>query len=236
MSDTALSSPPEPKPYFHGHRARLKEKLLNQGVEALADYELLEVLLFLALPQRDTKPLAKELLAHFGNYAAVLRASPEELMAIKGVGQTVVTALKTVQGAALRLMEKDIVAQTIIRSFETVINYYRAQIGFELAEQFRLLFLDTKNAIIKDEAQQTGTINHAVIYPREVVKRALELGAAAVIMVHNHPSGDPTPSTADIDMTAQVQGALKAVGISLHDHLIITRREYASLKGLGYIS
>jgi DNA repair protein RadC len=236
MSDTVLSSPPEQKHHFHGHRARLKEKLLNQGVEALADYELLEVLLFLALPQRDTKPLAKTLLAHFGNYAAVLRASPEELMAIKGVGQTVVTALKTVQGAALRLLEKDIVAQPIIRSFETVINYYRAQIGFELAEQFRLLFLDTKNAIIKDEAQQTGTINHAVIYPREVVKRALELGAAAVIMVHNHPSGDPTPSTADIDMTAQVQNALKAVGISLHDHLIITRREYASLKGLGYIS
>jgi DNA repair protein RadC len=235
MIEMPVESPAKQKPHFHGHRARLKEKFLTQGVEALADYELLEILLFLALPQRDTKPLAKDLLAHFGNYAAVLRASSEELMSIKGVGQTVVTALKTVQGAALRLMEKDIVAQPIIRSFETVISYYRAQIGFELAEQFRLLFLDTKNAIIKDEAQQTGTINHAVIYPREVVKRALELGAAAVIMVHNHPSGDPTPSTADIDMTAQVQAALKTVGISLHDHLIITRREYASLKGLGYI-
>jgi DNA repair protein RadC len=225
----------ENRPHYHGHRQRLRQRFLTGGRQALADYELLELLLAIAIPRGDVKPLAKTLLEKFGRFADVLRASPAELAAVKGIGETTAAVLKTIEAAALHLMEQDLKTQPVLRNWQTVIDYCRAQMGHARIEQFRLLFLDSRNAVIRDEVQQTGTINQTAIYPREVVKRALEVGAAAVIMVHNHPSGDPTPSKSDIDMTRHVASALKVVGIALHDHIIISRADHASLKGMGFI-
>jgi DNA repair protein RadC len=224
-----------PKPHYHGHRQRLRQRFLTGGRAALADYELLELILGMAIPRGDVKPLAKTLLQRFGRFADVLRASHADLAAVKGIGDATAAALKTIEAAALHLMEQDLKAQPVLRNWQTVVDYCRAQMGHAKVEQFRLLFLDSRNAVMHDEVQQTGTINQTAIYPREVVKRALEVGAAAVIMVHNHPSGDPTPSKADIDMTRHVASALKVVGIALHDHIIISRAEHASLKGMGFI-
>jgi DNA repair protein RadC len=226
---------PVKTPHYHGHRQRLRQRFLAGGRQALAEYELLEMLLGMAIPRGDVKPLAKELLARFGRFADVVRATPDELMTVRGIGETTVAALKTVEAAAFSLMEHDLKAQPVLRNWQAVVDYCRAQMGHAKVEQFRLLFLDARNAVIRDEVQQTGTINQTAIYPREVVKRALEVGAAAVIMVHNHPSGDPTPSKPDIDMTRHVAAALKVVGIQLHDHIIISRSEHASLKGMGFI-
>lgn len=215
-----------------GHRQRLKERFTSGGSEALPDYELLEMVLFGAIPRRDTKDLAKRLLERFGSFAEVINAPPDRLKEIKGVGDTVVTHLKLVRAAALRLMRDSIMQRPVLASWASVLEYCRAAMGFEAREQFRILFLDKKNRLIADEVQQQGTVDHTPVYIREVVKRALELSASAIILVHNHPSGDPTPSRADIDMTRQIVDAAKPLGIGVHDHIIVGRQGHASLKAL----
>ena len=215
-----------------GHRQRLKERFASAGPESLPDYELLELVLFSAIPRRDTKPTAKRLLERFGSFAEVINAPPERLKEVKGVGDAAVTQLKLVRAGALRLMQGGIMQRPVLASWTAVLDYCRAAMGFEAREQFRILFLDKKNRLIADEVQQQGTVDHTPVYIREVVKRALELSASAIILVHNHPSGDPTPSRADIDMTRQIVDAAKPLGITVHDHVIVGRQGHASLKGL----
>jgi DNA repair protein RadC len=215
-----------------GHRQRLKERFTSGGPEALPDYELLELVLFGAIPRRDTKDLAKRLLARFGSFAEVINAPPERLKEIKGTGDAAVMQLKLVRAAALRVMRDSIMERPVLGSWASVLEYCRAAMGFEAREQFRILFLDKKNRLIADEVQQQGTVDHTPVYIREVVKRALELSASAIVLVHNHPSGDPTPSRADIDMTRQIVDAAKPLGITVHDHIIVGRQGHASLKGL----
>ncbi len=222
-------------PDYAGHRKRLRERFLAAGPQALADHELLELLLFQAQRRADVKPVAKALLRRFGSFAAVISAEPERLAEVKDLGEVGIVTLKSVQAAALRLMRDDIMDRPILGSWDKVLAYCRASMGYGSTEQFRILFLDRKNAMIADEVQQRGTVDHTPVYPREVVKRALELGASAIVMVHNHPSGDPTPSKADIEMTRQVRDAGKALGVTVHDHLVISRGGHASLKSMGLI-
>jgi len=223
------------KPDTAGHRGRLRAHFLKSGADALPDYELLELLLFQAVARRDTKPIAKRLLKHFGSFSEVISAEESALKEIDGIGEAVVVALKTVQAAALRLSREEVLNQPVLSSWNKLIAYYRASMGFEKNERFRILFLNRQNVLTADEIQQTGTVDHTPVYPREVVKRALELGATAVIMVHNHPSGDPTPSKADIDMTKEVQDADAKLGIMLHDHLIVTKAGHSSFKDMGLL-
>jgi len=222
------------KPHYLGYRQRLRERLLDGGTDPLPDYELLEFLLYSARPQGDTKPLAKELIKHFGGFAAVLSADRAAL-ADFGLKDATIAALLAVREAAARMLRGEIIAKPVISNWQALIDYCNTQFGFTAAEEFHLLFLDRKNALIRDERQQQGTVDHTPVYPREVVKRALELNATAIIMVHNHPSGDVTPSRADIEMTKQVREAAKAVGIALHDHLVIGRGKHASFRSLGLI-
>ncbi len=226
---------PAPETGHAGHRARLRERFLKGGADALPDYELLELLLFQAMPRRDTKPLAKRLLARFKSFAQVIAAEPRALKEVAGVGDGVVAALKTVEAAALRLARAEVMDRPVLSSWSKLVAYCRAAMARLPNEQFRVLFLDRRNALIADEAQQKGTVDHTPVYPREVVKRALELGATAIIMVHNHPSGDPTPSQADIQMTREVRDAASKLGIVLHDHLIMARAGHASFKELGLL-
>jgi DNA repair protein RadC len=225
---------PESEPHYHGHRERLRERLLEAGPAALPDYELLEFLLFAGIPRKDTKPLAKELIAHFGSFAAVLAANREAL-SDAGLKDAAIAALLSVREAASRFLRGEIADKPVISNWQALIDYCTAKIGFAASEESHLLFLDRKNALIRDERQQQGTVDHTPVYPREVVKRALELNATAIIMVHNHPSGDVTPSRADIEMTKQVREAAKAVGIALHDHLVIGRGKHASFRSLGLL-
>jgi DNA repair protein RadC len=218
-----------------GHRQRLKQRFVDGGPEALPDYELLELLLFSAIPRRDTKPMAKRLLQRFGSFAEVINAPPERLKEVQGVGDAAVTQLKLVRASALRLMQKGILQRPVLTSWNAVLDYCRAAMGYEAREQFRILFLDKKNRLIADEVQQQGTVDHTPVYVREVVKRALELSASAVILVHNHPSGDPAPSRADIDMTRQIVDAARPLGVAVHDHIIVGRQGHASFKGLKLI-
>jgi len=227
--------PPAATPDYLGHRARLRERFLKGGADTLPDYELLELLLTQAQPRRDMKPLANALLRRFGTFQRVISADPQELLEVKGVGEAALVALKCVHAAALRLARAEAMERPVISSWQKVLDYCRASMAYGKTEQFRLLFLDRKNGLIADEVQQRGTVDHTPLYPREVVKRALELGAAAIILVHNHPSGDPTPSKADIAMTREVVEAALKLGISVHDHIIIGASGHASLKGLGYI-
>ena len=220
------------KPHFHGHRDRLRKRLTEAGAQALADYELLELVLFRALPQRDVKPLAKELLAKFGSFADVIAAPPKRLEEIKGVKGAVVAELKIIEAAARRLAQVEVKKREVLSSWQAVLDYCRAAMAFGDKEGFRVLFLDKKNQLIADEQQQTGTVDHTPVYPREVVKRALELSATALILVHNHPSGDPTPSRADIQMTQAIVEVARPLGIAVHDHIIVGRDGHASLKGL----
>ena len=222
-------------PHYHGHRQRLRERFLTHGADAFPDYELLELLLFLAIPQRDTKPLAKALIAHFGSFADVIASSPDRLAEVAGVKEVTITALKTVEAAALRLAKTRVMGRPALSSWEALLDYCAAAMSRDTTEQFRILFLDRKNALIADEKQQRGTVDHTPVYPREVVKRALELGASAIILVHNHPSGDPTPSRSDIMMTREIAAAAKALKIDVHDHLIIGRGKHASFKALGLL-
>ena len=224
---------PQPAaPSSTGHRQRLKDRFVNGGPESLPDYELLELVLFSAIPRRDTKPVAKRLLEQFGSFAEVINAPPNRLMEVEGVGTAAVTQLKVIRASALRLMRIGIMQRPVLASWNAVLEYCRASMGFEDREQFRILFLDKKNRLIADEVQQEGTVDHTPVYIREVVKRALELSASAIILAHNHPSGDPTPSRADIDMTRQIVEAAKPLGIAIHDHIIVGRQGHASLKAL----
>lgn len=223
------------KPHFHGHRQRLRERFLTGGADALPDYELLELLLFQSRPRGDVKPLAKALIARFKSFAGVMAATPGELASVDGIGEASIVVIKTVQAAALRMAQQDLLDRPVINSWRKLLDYCHAAMAHEKIEQFRLLFLDGKNALIADEVQQKGTVNHTPVYVREVVKRALELGASAIVMVHNHPSGDPSPSKDDIAMTKEVAAAAEKLGIALHDHLIIGRKGHASLKSMGLI-
>jgi DNA repair protein RadC len=215
-----------------GHRQRLKERFVTAGPEALPDYELLELVLFNAIARSDTKPIAKRLIERFGSFAEAINAPPERLREVKGVGDAVIMQLKLVRAAALRLMQGGIMQRPVLTSWTAVLDYCRAAMGFEAREQFRILFLDKKNRLIADEVQQRGTVDHTPVYVREVVKRALELSSSAIILVHNHPSGDPTPSRADIDMTRQIVDAARPLGVTIHDHIIVGRQGHASFKTL----
>lgn len=219
----------------HGHRARLRDKLLTRGPDALADYELLEMLLFFAMPKGDTKPLAKALINRFGSFAEVLAAPTKVLLETRGLGPHSVAALKLVQAAALRLARAQAAEKPLLSNWTQLIDYLTAACAREPVEQFRILFLDPKNRLIADEVQGRGTVNHTPVYPREVVKRALELHATALILVHNHPSGDPTPSRADIEMTQEIKEAAGLLGIVVHDHVIVGRAGWTSLRQKGLL-
>jgi len=223
------------KPDYHGHRDRLRQRFLEGGPGALADYKMLELLLFQAVPRRDTKPIAKALIDKFGTYAGVLRADPAALMEFKHMGQAGAVLIKLIGDAAERLARREVLNRVVLSSWDKVIAYLRVKLVEEKTERFHILFLDVKNTLIADEQQQRGTVNHTPVYPREVVKRALELGASAIIMVHNHPSGNPAPSKADIEMTREVRDAAAKLGIVLHDHVIVGREGEASFKSLGLL-
>src|SRR5438477_191416 len=225
----------EEMPHYHGHRTRLRDRFHGAGPGALSDYELLEMVLFTAKPRGDVKPLAKLLIKKFGSFAEVIHAPEARLRELKGVGEVTVTQLKLIAAAAHRIAKGELNQRTALSSWSDVIDYCRTSMAFADKEQFRILFLDKRNQLIADEVQQTGTVNHTPVYPREVVRRALELRASAVIMVHNHPSGDPTPSKDDIAMTREVKEAADKLGIVLHDHIIVGRRGHASFKALGLI-
>jgi DNA repair protein RadC len=231
--DLWVPAKPAPKPHFTGHRERLRERAQAGGLAALPDYELLELFLFRSIPKRDVKPLAKQLLARFGSLSAVLGATPEALKTVAGVGETVALDLKLLHEAALRTAREAIGKRPVISSWNALLAYVKTALAHEAREQFRVLFLDKKNQLIADEVMNRGTVDHAPVYPREVMRRALELSASAVILVHNHPSGDPTPSSADVDMTRQVVEAGRSLRISVHDHLVVGRHGVASLKALG---
>ena len=221
------------RPHQHGHRERLRERAKAGGLDALPDYELLELYLFRSIPLRDVKPLAKDLLARFGGLAGVLGASIAELCTVKGVGETVAQDLKLMHEASVRIGRQAVAKRPVITSWSQLLAYVRVALAAESREQFRVLYLDKKNQLILDEVMGQGTVDHAPVYPREVARRALELSASSLILVHNHPSGDPTPSAADIDMTHQVEAALKPLRIAVHDHLVVGRDGVASLKALG---
>ena len=223
------------KPHYSGHRERLRERFRKGGSDALPDYELLELILFRALPRRDTKPLAKSLIERFGSFAEVVSANPERLKEIKGIGENVVTEIKLVHAAALRLSQGEIMQRHALSSWSLLIDYCRSSMAFNEKEQFRILFLDKKNILIADEVQQEGTVDHTPVYTREVVKRALELAASSIILVHNHPSGDPTPSQPDIIMTQKIIEAAEKLNIKIHDHIIVGKQGHASFRGLGLI-
>lgn len=222
-------------PHYHGHRQRLRDRFLGDFGSGFSDYELVELLLFLAQPRKDTKPLAKALIARFGSFAELISASPSEIKEVPGAGDTTVVALKTVQAAAVRLARMQVLDKPVISSWMQLLDYCSIAMAREKKEHFRVLFLDRKNALIADEVQQTGTVDHAPVYPREVIKRALELSASAIIVVHNHPSGDPTPSQGDIEMTEEIREAAERLGIVLHDHLIVGKKGHASFKSLGLL-
>jgi len=222
-------------PHYHGHRERLRQRFLDGNPDALPDYELLELLLFYAIPRRDVKILSKSLIKHFGSFAGVLAASPERLMELDGVKQTTAGLIKAVQISGLRLARAEVIDQVVLSSWDKLIDYCRAGLAQEKTERFQVLYLNSKNALMADEVHQQGTVDHTPVYPREIIKRALELGATALIMVHNHPSGDATPSRADIDMTREVRDAATKLSIILHDHLIVTRSGYSSFKEMGLL-
>ncbi|GEC14987.1 DNA repair protein RadC [Nitrobacter winogradskyi] len=219
-------------PHYHGHRERLRERFRDAGPDALSDYELLEMVLFRALPRRDVKPLAKSLIGRFGSFAEVVHAPDARLREISGLGEAAIIEIKLIAATASRVAKGQLKQRTVLSSWTAVIDYCRTSMAFADKEQFRILFLDKRNQLIADEVQQVGTVDHTPVYPREVVKRALELSATAIIMVHNHPSGDPTPSQADIQMTKSIVDISSPLGISVHDHIIVGKNGHASLKGL----
>jgi DNA repair protein RadC len=224
-----------PAPHYLGHRERLRERFLEAGPEAVTEYELLELVLFRAIPRRDVKPLAKALIAKFGSFGEVVSAPRQRLREVEGLGDAAIAEIKIVQAAAGRLARGQAKKRTVLSSWSAVLDYCRTTMAFADKEQFSIIFLDKRNQIIADETQQTGTVDHTPVYPREVVKRALELSATALILVHNHPSGDPTPSRADIQMTQSIVEISKPLGISVHDHIIVGKEGHASLKGLKLI-
>jgi DNA repair protein RadC len=224
----------EAVPHFHGHRERLRDRFLNGGSEALAAYELLELVLFRAIPRRDVKPLAKDLIKTFGSFAEVI-AAPAERLKQTGLSDAAIAELKIVAAAAQEFARGQVRNRPVLSSWSSVLDYCRIAMAFAAKEQLRILFLDKRNRLIADELQQEGTVDHTPVYPREVVKRALELSATAIILVHNHPGGDPAPSRADIEMTKQIVEIARGLGIEVHDHIIVGRDGHASLRGLKLI-
>ncbi|MDQ7071507.1 MAG: DNA repair protein RadC [Rhodobacterales bacterium] len=221
--------------YIRDHRKRLRARFMTGGAAALPDYEMLELVLFRAIPRQDVKPLAHLLLSTFGDFNRVMSAPVQRLLDIKGVGDAVVQELKIVEAAAQRLARSKVMHAHVISSWDAILDYCHTTMAHRETEQFRVLYLDRKNTLVADEEQARGTVDHVPVYPREVVKRALELNASALILVHNHPSGDPTPSEEDISMTAQVNAAAQALGITLHDHLIIGKSRELSFRSEGYL-
>jgi len=233
---TSLLTEDKPKkdePHYKGHRQRLRERFLNGGSDALQDYELLELLLFMAIPRRDVKPLAKTLLKSFGSLPELMAASVEELTRIDGISENTATALKTVSAISARTMKQELQQKPVLNNWTRLMDYCHATMAHEKKEHFRILFLNKKNELIADEIQGSGTVDHTPAYPREIMKRSLELGATALILMHNHPSGDPNPSQADVDMTRQIIRAAEPFNITIHDHIIISRNGYSSLKNKG---
>lgn len=226
---------PAEAPHYHGHRERLRARFAEAGADALPDYELLELALFRAIPRRDVKPLAKALIRRFGSFAEVLSAEPARLAEIEGVSAGVVADLKLMEAAGRRLARGAIAARPLLASWSALLEYLRATMAFSAREEFRVLFLDRRNHLIADEVQGRGTVDHTPVYPREVARRALELSSTAIILAHNHPSGDPTPSGPDIRMTREIVTVLDPLGIVVHDHVILGRDGHASLKGLKLI-
>jgi len=235
MSDAVQGVTRPDDPLHAGHRDRLRQRFNAAGDAGVADYELLELLLFRSLPRRDVKPLAKTMMARFGSFAEVLSARPERLREIPGLGEGAITELKIVEAAARRLTKGAVKTRPTLGSWTEVLDYCRTAMAFNEQEEFRILFLDKRNMLINDEVQGRGTVDHTPVYPREVVRRALELGSTALVLVHNHPSGDPTPSTADIRMTHEIIAIAKPMGIAIHDHLIVGRHGHSSLKALNFI-
>ena len=229
------SKPEKAGAHYHGHRERLRDRFRDQGESALADYELLELLLFRLIPRRDTKPIAKELIERFKTLGGVFSAPPARLQEVKGIGETVAMELNLMATVAQRMLKREIQGKHVLNSWKALIDYCHAVMAYETTEQFRILFLDKRNALIADEVQGRGTVDHTPVYPREVVKRALELSATALILVHNHPSGDPTPSRADIDMTQTIISSARQLGITVFDHVIIGKDGHASFKALKLI-
>ena len=234
-ANAPLTPPPSSDTGPAGHRERLRARFVNGGADAMPDYELLEMTLFAALPRRDTKPLAKALLARFGSFAEVISAPRARLMEVKGVGMSIADHLKIVEVAAHRLAKTKVMGRPALSSWSALLDYCTAAMARSQNEEFRVLFLDRKNNLIADEVQNRGTVDHTPVYPREIIKRALELTASAIILVHNHPSGDPTPSKADIAMTREIVTAAKTLSIAVHDHLVIGRSGHASFKSLGLL-
>ena len=221
--------------YMADHRKRLRTRFMDGGASAMPDYELLELVLFRAIPRQDVKPLAHQLMAEFGDFNRVISAPVERLHSVNGVGDSVIVELKLIEAAAQRLARAKVLNKHIISSWDALVDYCHTTMAHRETEQFRVLFLDRKNVLIADEEQGKGTVDHVPVYPREVAKRALELNASALILVHNHPSGDPTPSQSDIDMTNQMENACGALGLTLHDHLIVGKSRELSFKSEGYL-
>ena len=234
-------APPEALPkgrlpsYIQDHRARLRQRFMQGGATAMPDYELLELVLFRSIPRRDVKPLARALLDKFQDFNRVITAPTERLEEVKGIGAAVIADLKILEAAAHRMARARVMQQQVISGWDAVLDYCHTTMAHRETEQFRVLYLDRKNVLIADEEQARGTVDHVPVYPREVAKRALELNASALILVHNHPSGDPTPSTSDIDMTDRINTALMALGLVLHDHLIIGKSRELSFRSEGYL-
>ena len=222
-------------PHHAGHRQRLRQRFLKSKGEELADYELIELLLFAAMPRRDVKPIAKALIKRFKSFGGVLNADLADLTQIDGMGEAAAVSLLAVRTAAQRLLQDDVMDQPILSNWQSLMDYMRLSMGNNKTEQFRVLFLNRKNVLIADELQQEGTIDHTPVYPREVIKRALDLSASALILVHNHPSGDPTPSQADIEMTRELQAAGEKLSISLHDHIVVSKSGNTSFKTMGLL-
>jgi DNA repair protein RadC len=236
--DEAVAEPlPDGKlpSYIADHRKRLRARFMDGGARALPDYEMLELVLFRAIPRRDVKPLARALIDRFGDFGRVISAPADQLLQVPDIGPAVVCELKLVEAAAQRLARARVMQRPVISSWDAVLDYCHTAMAHRDTEQFRVLYLDRKNVLIADEEQANGTVDHVPVYPREIAKRALELNASALILVHNHPSGDPTPSQSDIDMTARVQAACEALSLTLHDHLIVGKSTELSFRAAGYL-
>ena len=223
------------KAHYLGHRKRLRERFAKTGADGLADYELIELLLFSALPRSDAKPLAKRLCDRFGSVGAIMAAEPRALGEVEGAGDAVIHTLKLAEAVSSRTLRDHVVERPVIATWNSLLDYCKAKLAHQMNEQFNVLFLDNNNSLIADETQQRGAVNHVPLYPREVIKRALELHASAIILVHNHPSGDPTPSSADIEMTEEVCQAGQKLGIAVHDHMIFSRTGHSSFKSMGLL-
>jgi DNA repair protein RadC len=235
LPEPSKSAPGTP-PGAEGHRARLRQRLLQSGPDSLGDHEILEMILFIALPRRDTKALARALIARFGSFPAAIAAPVPDLCSVDGIGEAGAAALKIAQAAAARLARAELVDRPLLNNWDRLMDYLHTVMAREKVEQFRVLYLDTRNRLLADEAQARGTVNHTPVYPREVVRRALELQATALMLVHNHPSGDPTPSRDDIEMTQEVRQAARALGIVLHDHIIVGNGRWLSFRQEGLLA